>query len=98
MADFGSRPSFSQLGSYRLLDGLGFVYARTGDWPTPVAGTVLYWISQAGPWVSVTFNTTYNPSWVNRFPVRTMINAGETASFPDIEAIACVSAGIAAYA
>ena len=96
--DFGFREGQAQLGSYRDIEGLHFVYAPRGDRDNPQAGTVEAWIAANGPWTNLKMMGAYEPVYVRNFPTRAAVTAGTLCQFPAVEADALVAAGLAAYA
>lgn len=103
--DFGWREGFTQLGHYRTArGGFAFVYAETGGGDPRVPGSAPAPAASLWAWIvspaykTVTMSQDYEPSIVNAFAARAFVRAGETRSFPSIEADALVAAGIAAYA
>lgn len=96
--DFGWREGLSQLGSYRAgSGGLSFIYAVRGARETATAGTVWAWIL-APSYSNVRMSEDYEPSAVNAYPYRAAVKAGQSCSFPSIEAQALIAAGIAVAA
>lgn len=95
--DFGWREGQTQLGKYRSGLGLAFLYATTGARELAPAGSLWAWIL-APAYAVVTMSQDYEPSTANAYPYRAAVKAGQSCSFPTIEAQALVAAGIAAYA
>lgn len=96
--DFGWRPGFAQLGSYRASGGLAFIYVGLGDPLNPASGTLNAWIASFGPFTDVVMVQPYEPAAVGRYPVRAAVGGGVACQFPSVEADALVAAGIATYA
>jgi hypothetical protein len=97
-ADFGYRPGYAQLGSYRTATGLAFIYVLRGDDDAPAAGTLNAWIVDNAPFVNVVMVEAYEPSIVNRYPARAAALPGAACQWPGVEGDALVAAGIARYA
>jgi len=95
MADFGFREGYAQLGAYRVAGGLAWVYVRHDESDTPAPDSLEGWIVAGGPWSNVVMRAAYEPSTVNRFPVRAAVGATQRCSWPSIEAAALIAAGLA---